>query len=71
MRCLEVKGTLLVYAGRAAPQGSWVLTISGRLLIAFYPQPGVDPEPAPLGGYGPARCRPELPGPEGKRGGRR
>lgn len=45
MRCLEVKGTLLVYAGRAAPQGSWVLTISGRLLIAFYPQPGVDPEP--------------------------
>nr|CAI9696840.1 unnamed protein product [Rangifer tarandus platyrhynchus] len=29
-------------------------------------RPGVDPEPAPLGGYWPAGCRPEPAGPEGK-----
>ena len=48
MRHLEVKGTLVVCAGRAAPRGSWVLTISGRLLSAFYPHPEVDPEPRPF-----------------------
>lgn len=55
-------------AGRAGP----ALRMRSRQVgVRGGSRPGVDPEPAPLGGYGPALCRPELPGREGKRGGRR
>lgn len=42
MRCLEVKGTCLLWAGRAV-QGAPGLQSVAWLLIAFYPQ--LDPEP--------------------------
>lgn len=60
-------------AGRGeAGRAGRALRMRGRQVgVRGGSRPGVDPEPAPLGGYGPARCRPELPGPEGKHGGLR